>query len=69
MDDPARSIRTVREGHLTQGAETMHADLRKGTWMQFKGKLNLASIAAGFRATTSIVKTHIQREEGTVNGK
>jgi hypothetical protein len=39
MDDPARSIRTVREGHLTQEAETMHADLLKGTWMQFKGKL------------------------------
>ena len=47
----------------------MHADLREGTWMQFKGKLNLASIVAGFRATTSIVKTHIQGEGGTVNGK
>ena len=31
--------------------------------------VNLASIVAGFRATTSIVKTHIQREGGTVNGK
>ena len=47
----------------------MHADLRKGTWMEVKGKLNLASIVAGYRATASIVKTHIQREGGTVNGK
>jgi uncharacterized protein YjbJ (UPF0337 family) len=39
MDDAARSIRTVRESHLTQEAETMHADQPKGTWMQFKGKL------------------------------
>jgi hypothetical protein len=37
--------------------------------MQFKGKLNLASIVAGLKATTSIVKTHIQREGGTVSGK
>jgi len=31
--------------------------------------VNLASIVAGFRATTSIVKTHIYREGGTINGK
>jgi uncharacterized protein YoxC len=31
--------------------------------------VNLASIVAGFRATTSIVKTHIHREGGTINGK
>ena len=30
---------------------------------------NLASIVAGCRATAGIVKTHIQREGGTVNGK
>lgn len=39
MDDAARSIRTVREGDLTQEAETMHVDQLKGTWMQFKSKL------------------------------
>jgi hypothetical protein len=47
----------------------MHADLRKGTWMQFKGKLNLASMGAEFKATTGVGKTHIHREGGTVNGK
>src|SRR4029077_17517110 len=31
--------------------------------------VNLASIVAGDRATASIVKTQIQREGGTVNGK
>jgi hypothetical protein len=31
--------------------------------------VNLASIVAGYRVTAGIVKTHIQREGGTVNGK
>jgi len=31
--------------------------------------VNLASMVTGFRATTGVVKTHIQREGGTVNGK
>lgn len=31
--------------------------------------VNLVSIVAGFKATTGVVKTHIQREGGTVNGK
>ena len=31
--------------------------------------VTLASMVAGFRATTGIVKTHIHREGGTVNGK
>jgi len=31
--------------------------------------VNLASMVAGFRATTGVVKTYIQREGGTVNGK
>jgi uncharacterized protein YoxC len=31
--------------------------------------VNLASMVAGFRATTGIVKAHIHREGGTVNGK
>ena len=31
--------------------------------------VNLASIVAGFRATTGVVKTHIHREGGTNNGK
>jgi uncharacterized protein YjbJ (UPF0337 family) len=39
MDDATRLTRTVREGYLTQEAETMHADQPKGKWMQFKGKL------------------------------
>jgi uncharacterized protein YjbJ (UPF0337 family) len=39
MDDAARSIRTVRAGHLTQEVETMQADRLKGTWMRLKGTL------------------------------
>lgn len=31
--------------------------------------VNLASLVAGFRATTGVVKTHIHREGGTNNGK
>ena len=31
--------------------------------------VNLASLVAGFRATTGVVKTHIHREVGTNNGK
>ncbi|NWF73602.1 MAG: DUF948 domain-containing protein [Nitrospirae bacterium] len=31
--------------------------------------VNLASMVAGLRATTGVVKTHIHREGGTVNGK
>ena len=31
--------------------------------------VNLASMVAGFRATTGVVKTHIHREGGTNNGK
>lgn len=31
--------------------------------------VNLASIVAGFKATTSVVRTHIHREGGTNNGK
>ena len=31
--------------------------------------VSLASIVAGFRATTGVVKTHIHREGGTINGK
>ncbi len=31
--------------------------------------VNLVSMVAGFRATTGVVKTHIHREGGAVNGK
>ena len=31
--------------------------------------VNLASMVTGFRATTGVVKAHIHREGGTVNGK
>ena len=31
--------------------------------------VNLASMVAGFRATTSVVKSHIHREGGTSNGR
>ena len=31
--------------------------------------VNLASMVAGFKATTGVIKTHIHREGGTINGK
>lgn len=31
--------------------------------------VNLASMVAGFRATTTVVKSHIHQERGTCNGK
>jgi hypothetical protein len=31
--------------------------------------VNLASIVAGFRATTGVIKAYIHREGGTVNGR
>jgi uncharacterized protein YjbJ (UPF0337 family) len=39
MNDGARSVRGVRQRHLTQEEETMNADQLKGKWMQFKGEL------------------------------
>jgi uncharacterized protein YjbJ (UPF0337 family) len=39
MNDGARSVREVRQRHLTQEEETMNADQLKGKWMQFKGEL------------------------------
>jgi hypothetical protein len=31
--------------------------------------VNLVSMVAGFKATTEVVKTHIHRKGGTINGK
>ena len=53
-------------GRLGDTVQQVHKTVQ-GTSRSFL--VNLASIVAGFRATTSIVKTHIQREGGTVNGK
>ncbi|RPH76190.1 MAG: DUF948 domain-containing protein [Nitrospiraceae bacterium] len=39
----------------------------QGTSRSFLVKL--VSMVAGFKATTNVVKTHIQREGGTINGK
>src|ERR1700675_324435 len=40
MNDGAKSVRGVRQRHLTQEEETMNADQLKGKWMQFKGELH-----------------------------
>jgi uncharacterized protein YjbJ (UPF0337 family) len=39
LNDGARSVRGVRQRHLTQEEETMNANQLKGKWMQFKGEL------------------------------
>jgi hypothetical protein len=39
MEDGAKSIRTLKQRHLTLEGESMNADQLKGKWMQFKGEL------------------------------
>jgi len=39
----------------------------QGTGGSFLTKL--VSMVAGFKATTGVIKTHIHREEGAINGK
>jgi uncharacterized protein YoxC len=53
-------------GALGDTVQRVHETVQ-GTSRSFL--VNLASIVAGFRATTGIVKTHIHREGGAVNGK
>jgi uncharacterized protein YjbJ (UPF0337 family) len=38
-EDRTRSIRTLKQRHLTLEGESMNADQLKGKWMQFKGEL------------------------------
>jgi uncharacterized protein YoxC len=53
-------------GALGDTVQRVHETVQ-GTTRSFL--VNLASMVAGFRATTGVVKTYIQREGGTVNGK
>ena len=53
-------------GTLGDSVQRVHETVQ-GTSRSFL--ITLASIVAGFRATTGIVKTLIHREGGTVNGK
>ena len=53
-------------GTLGDTVKRVHETVQ-GTSRSFM--VNLASMVAGFRATTGIVKTLIHREGGTVNGK
>jgi uncharacterized protein YoxC len=53
-------------GTLGDTVQRVHETVQ-GTSRSFL--VNLASMVAGFRATTGIVKTLIHREGGTVNGK
>jgi hypothetical protein len=39
MEDGAKSIRTLKQRHLTLEGESMNAEQLKGKWMQFKGEL------------------------------
>jgi uncharacterized protein YoxC len=53
-------------GTLGDTVQRVHETVQ-GTSRSFL--VTLASMVAGFRATTGIVKTHIHRQGGTVNGK
>jgi hypothetical protein len=53
-------------GALGDTVERVHETVQ-GTSRSFL--VNLASIVAGFRATTDVVKAYIHREGGTINGR
>jgi uncharacterized protein YoxC len=53
-------------GALGDTVQRVHETVQ-GTSRSFL--VNLASMVAGFRATTGVVKAHIHREGGAVNGK
>ena len=53
-------------GALGDTVQRVHETVR-GTSRSFL--VTLASMVAGFKATTGAVKTHIHREGGTINGK
>jgi uncharacterized protein YoxC len=53
-------------GALGDTVQRVHETVQ-GTSRSFL--VNLASMVAAFRATTSVVKAHIHREGGTVNGR
>ena len=53
-------------GTLGDTVQRVHETVQ-GTSRSFL--VNLAGMVAGFRATTGVVKAHIHREGGTVNGK
>jgi small basic protein len=53
-------------GALGDTVQRVHETVQ-GTSQSFL--VNLASIVAGFRATTGVIKAYIHREGGTVNGR
>ena len=53
-------------GALGDTVQRVHETVQ-GTGRSFL--VNLASMVAGFRATTTVVKSHLHREGGTVNGR
>jgi len=53
-------------GALGDTVQRVHETVQ-GTSRSFL--VNLVSMVAGFRATTDVIKTHIHREGGTINGK
>ena len=53
-------------GALGDTVQRVHETVQ-GTSRSFL--VNLARMVAGFRATTGVVKAHIHREGGTVNGR
>ena len=53
-------------GRLRDTVQRVHETVRS-TSRSFL--VNLVSMVARFKATTGVVKTHIHREGGTINGK
>ena len=53
-------------GRLRDTVQRVHETVR-GTSRSFL--VHLVSMVAKFKATTGVVKTHIHREGGTINGK
>ena len=53
-------------GALGDTVQRVHETVQ-GTSRSFL--VNLASMVVGFKATTTVVKAHIHREGGTINGR
>ena len=60
------AVLLLAAGALGDTVQRVHETVQ-GTSRSFL--VNLASMVAGFRATTGVVKAHVHREGGTVNAK
>jgi uncharacterized protein YoxC len=56
-------------GALGDTVQRVHETVQDTSRSFLVNLVNLVSMVAGFRAATDVVKTHIHREGGTINGK